>query len=139
MACVQDCNPGRAGANGWTRLALALALVIALSLGTGCVTVAVDLAGSGEDVTGPFPGDYRQIVQRWIDSDFYDLSTITNLRVTTPIAGHSSRWPGKKRLYGWYSRVNFKGRDSVGASKGKLAYSVLIREGAVISSKKLLY
>lgn len=145
MARVLDSKPTGIAATETSRSALqalpilVLALLTAVSLGAGCTTVAVDLADSGEELTGPFPDDYRKIVQRWIDSDFHDISTITNLRVTTPIAGHSSRWPGNNRRYGWYSKVNFKARDSIGASKGKLAYSVLIKEGAVISSRKLLY
>jgi hypothetical protein len=139
MARVPDSTPLRSSAKAWRRSASALALLIALSLGAGCTTIAVDLAGSGEELTGPFPHDYREIVQRWIDSDFYDVSTVTSLQVSTPIPGHSNRWPGKTRIYGWYAKVNFKARDSVGASKGKLAYSVLIREGAVVSSRKLLY
>jgi hypothetical protein len=139
MTRVPDSTPLRWNAKAWRRSASALVMLIALSLGAGCTTIAIDLASAGEDLTGPFPHDYREIVQRWIDSDFYDLSTITSLRVSTPTAGHSNRWPKKARIYGWYAKVNFKARDSVGASKGKLAYSVLIREGEVVSSRKLLY
>lgn len=139
MARVPDSTHLRWNTKVWRRSVSALVILIAFSLGAGCTTIAVDLAGSGEELTGPFPHDYREIVQRWIDSDFYDVSTITSLQVSTPIAGHSNRWPSRTRIYGWYAKVNFKARDSVGASKGKLAYSVLIREGEVVSSRKLLY
>ena len=44
-----------------------------------------------------------------------------------------------KQLNGWYVRVSFKAKDSIGASKGRLVYSVLLRDRAVVSYRKLLY
>lgn len=114
-------------------------VVTALALSLGCKTLAADLVEQPPEVTGPFPENYVEIVRSWIDTDFYDVSVVTGLQISTPISGHSSRWPSRKRLYGWYSKVTFKARDSVGASKGTMAYSVLLHDGAVIASRKLLY
>ena len=109
----------------------ALALATALVLSLSCKSIAPDLVEPLLEVSGPFPEDYVEIVRRWIDSDFYDLSTITGLSVSTPISGHSTRWPSRKRVHGWYSKVTFKARDSLGANKGKMAYAVLLYEGAI--------
>ena len=117
----------------------AFALGAALALSAGCVTVGPDLGSQPPELAGPFPTDYVELVRRWIDSDFYDVSTVMNLQVSKPIAGQSKSWPSGKRLYGWYAKVTFKARDSVGASKGKLAYAILMRDGEVVSSRKLLY
>jgi len=108
-------------------------------LSLACQSIAPDLIEPLQQVSGSFPEDYVEIVRRWIDTDFYDLSTVTSLSVSTPISGHSSRWPSSKRLHGWYSKVTFKARGSLGANKGKMAYAVLFYEGAVISSRRLLY
>ena len=115
------------------------ALAVALAFSTGCVTVGPDVGSQPSELAGPFPTDYVELVRRWIDSDFYDVTSVMNLRVSKPIAGQSKSWPIGKRLHGWYAKVTFKARDSIGASKGKLAYAVLLRDGAVVSSHKLLY
>ena len=98
-----------------------------------------DLGDQPRELTGAFPEDYLNVVKRWIDNDFHDLSTVTNLRVSTPIAGHSQRWRRSKRQYGWYAKVTFKARDSIGTNKGNMAYAVLLRDGEVLVSRKLLY
>ena len=139
MAPLLDARSKGGFASGQERRRWAIALLAIVALWTGCTTISADLSEQPTEVTGPFPDDYVDIVRRWIDSDFYDVSTVWNLQVTTPVAGHSQRWMSRKRLHGWVSKVTFKARDSVGASKGKLAYSVLLREGAVISHRKLLY
>ncbi len=126
-------------ASGFGRTRLTLALLSALTLSAGCATISPDLGDQPPELTGAFPEDYLDIVKRWIDSDFRDISTVTNLQVSTPIAGHSQRLLSRKRHYGWYAKVTFKARDSVGASKGRMAYSVLLRDGAIVSSRKLLY
>ncbi len=114
-------------------------LVLAVALSLACTTVSPNLAEHSAELTGPFPEDYVEIVRRWIDSDFLDLSSVTSLEVSPPIAGRATRWPSDKRLNGWYAKVSFRARDSVGANKGKMVYSVLLREGAIVSYSKLLY
>lgn len=131
--------PGGRRAKGRGPRCQAFAFATALVLSLACKSIAPDLVEPQAEVSGPFPEDYVEIVRRWIDSDFYDLSTVTSLRVSTPISGHSTRWPSRKRLHGWYSKVTFKARDSFGANKGKMAYAVLLYEGAIISSRRLLY
>ena len=122
-----------------SHLALALALALMGCLAVACTTIKPDLTRQPVELTGPFPDDYVEVIRGWIGDELLDISTVTSLQVSVPVAGHAERWPFRKRLNGWYSRVTFKAKDSVGVSKGKLAYSVLLHESAVISYRKLLY
>jgi hypothetical protein len=119
--------------------ALALALTLAGGLAVACTTIAPDMSEMSVELTGPFPESYRELVQLWIRDEFRDVSTVTSLQVSVPTPGYAQRWSSSKRLTGWYTRVSFKAKDSIGASKGRLAYSILLHDDTVISYRKLLY
>lgn len=117
---------------------LGVLLVLSAAM-AGCVSVGPTFSREAEKAAGPFPNDYREMVRYWIDTELGDTSSVTDLRVTRPVPGAAKPvWLGK-RQYGWFTRVSFKARDSLGASKGRSRYSLLIRDDRVLRSQKELY
>lgn len=117
------------------------ALVFALGLfGTlACTTIGPSLSQRSAKEAGPYPADFREAVNEWIERDFFDLAHVRSLEVSTPIPGMAKGLFDTKHAYGWYSRVVFRGTDGIGTSTGKLYYSVLIRDDQVVASRKHSY
>ena len=90
-----------------------------------------------QEALGPFPADYERIVREWIESSFFDVSSIEGFRVRRPTPGFA-RAPFGDARYGWWTEVAFRPRDMLGAPKGRLSYAVLIRDGAVVAHQKRL-
>ena len=115
-------------------MALGIGLVTAIAL--GCQTIGPALPDRSSAKAGPYPDDYREIVLEWIETDFFDLAGVRNLEVSQPMPGVAKGLFDREPRYGWFSRVVFRGTDGLGTSTGKLFYSVLIREGRVVASRK---
>ncbi|MED5263249.1 MAG: hypothetical protein VX574_12705, partial [Myxococcota bacterium] len=81
-------GPGAHRARIWRpRVWVALPLVLAVFL--GCASVGPTLSREAERAAGPYPGDYREVVRYWIDTELGDISSVTGLRVTKPVPGTS--------------------------------------------------
>ena len=86
-------------------------------------------------MTGPYPDDYESIVRKWILSDLFRIVSIDDLQVSKPVAGVSKRLVLSNKQ-GWRAEVSFWGRDRIGSSTGRMDYTVLIRDGEVVSEQK---
>lgn len=115
---------------------LALSIVGLLAFALGCQTIGPALTDRSSAKAGPYPDDYREIVLEWIETDFFDVAGVRNLEVSRPMPGLAKGLFDREPRYGWFSRVVFRGTDGLGTSTGKLFYSVLIREGRVVASRK---
>ena len=118
------------------RLTLSAALVAALALTPACLSTIAE-APSAEDTAalGPYPEDYEQIVRTWILSDLFRVVSIDSMEVSKPVAGVSKKLVLSDKQ-GWRAEVSFWGRDRIGTSTGRMDYTVLIRDGEVVSSQK---
>jgi hypothetical protein len=102
----------------------------------GCATRVGPTAAEPEAaLLGPYPEKYEQIVRLWIEDDFRRVTRIDSLRVSAPLPGFSDG-PLRPKTYGWWSRVNLRARDRLGAPTGTLTYDILIRDGQVIAWRK---
>ena len=123
----------RESAAGSRCRASAALLVLLLS---GCIqNIGPSLSERSPEELGAYPKDYRAIVERWIDDNLVNISTIESLRVSPPTPGFSDG-PLRSRRYGWWSRVDIRARDRLGMLKGRMVYALLIYEGRVVSSQK---
>ena len=125
----------QASGSSWVFVLLLLLAV----LGTACISVGPTLSREAGGAAGPFPDDYREVVRYWIDTELMDTSSVTDLQLTKPVPGVSKSLLFGKQKYGWFMRATFKPRDSLGVSKGKSRYALLIRDNRVVASKKELY
>lgn len=122
-----------------TRSSLILGLSFLLGFGLACQTIGPTLSERSSTRAGPYPDDFREIVLEWIETDFFDIATVRNLEVSRPTPGFAKGLFDREPRYGWFSRVVFRGTDGLGTSTGKLFYSVLVREGEVVASRKHSY
>jgi hypothetical protein len=89
---------------------------------------------------GPFPHGYKQIVMAWIQDEFRFYSQVQSVRVVRPAPGRARTPISLRRTrYGWWTRLDFRALDRLGASTGVISYNLLIREGRVVSHQKLIY
>ena len=114
-------------------------LLLVAGLGTACISVGPTLSREAGRSAGPFPDDYREVVRYWIDTELMDTSSVTDLQLTKPVPGVSKPVLFGKQTYGWFMRATFRPRDSLGISKGKSRYALLLRGNRVVASKKELY
>ncbi len=114
-------------------------LLLMAGMGTACISVGPTLSRQAGKSAGPFPNDYREVVRYWIDTVLMDTSSVTDLQLTNPVPGVSKSVLFGKQKYGWFTRATFKPRDSLGISKGKSRYALLIRDNHVVASKKEFY
>ena len=121
------------------RSAFVLPLLVFLGFGLACHTIGPALSERSSALAGPYPDDFREIVLEWIETDFFDVAGVRNLEVSQPTPGFAKGIFDSEPRYGWFSRVVFRGTDGLGTSTGKLFYSVLIREGRVVASRKHSY
>ena len=112
---------------------------ILLGFGLACQTIGPALTERSGAKAGPYPDDFREIVLEWIETDFFDIAGVRNLEISQPTPGIAKGLLDREPRYGWFSRVVFRGTDGLGTSTGKLFYSVLIREGRVVASRKHSY
>ena len=110
-----------------------------LGFALACQTIGPTLSKRASANAGPYPEDSREIVSEWIETDFFDIATVRSLEVSTPVPGFSKGLFDSEPRFGWYVRVVFRGTDGLGTSTGKLFYSVLLREGQVVASRKHSY
>ena len=104
-----------------------------------CTTIGPSLSQRSAKAAGPYPTDFRETVNEWIERDFFDLAYVRSLEVSTPIPGMAKGLFDTEPTFGWFSRVVFRGTDGIGTSTGKLYYSVLIRDDQVVASRKHSY
>ena len=121
------------------RSALVWPMLVLLGFGLACQTIGPALTERSSAKAGPHPDDVREIVLEWIETDFFDIAGVRNLEVSRPTPGFAKGLLDREPQYGWFSRVVFRGTDGLGTSTGKLFYSVLIREGRVVASRKHSY
>ncbi|MFP8873295.1 MAG: hypothetical protein VCB42_01900 [Myxococcota bacterium] len=121
------------------RSRVGVALLLVLGVCAGCASVGPTLSREAERAAGPFPGDYREVVRYWIDTELGDISSVTGLRVTKPVPGTSKPALFGRQKFGWFVRVTFRPRDTLGAAKGRARYGLLIRDRRIIASRKELY
>lgn len=115
---------------------------LAAVLLSGCVSaVGPQLEGATGSDPGPFPDAYEQIVRSWIQQKFRTYAQIEGVRVARPKPGFVKPplLSVRSTRYGWWTRVSFRATDRIGAPTGTLAYSVLIREDAVVAYQKLVF
>jgi hypothetical protein len=85
---------------------------------------------------GPYPSNYRAIVNDWIKHTFADPYSIRDLTITKPAKGWRSGSPlfGEKSVnYGWEVLVTCNAKNQLGAYTGLLTYDLIIRDGKVAS------
>jgi len=78
------------------------------------------------NAVGPFPADYRAIVERQIRAEFFDPASLQDVWIAAPFQG---------RLFfadGWMVCFRANGKNRMGAYTGQQNYGYLIRYGAVI-------
>ncbi len=115
---------------------LGAALMAALAFTPACIsTIAESPTPEGSTAAGPFPTDYEAIVRKWILSDLFRIVSIDDLEVSKPVAGVSKKLILSNEE-GWRCDVSFWGRDRIGTSTGRMDYTVLIRDGEVVSTQK---
>lgn len=122
-----------------TRSKFVLPVLVLLGFGLACHTIGPALTKSSSAKAGPYPDDFREVVLEWIEADFFDVAGVRNLEVSQPMPGFAKGIFDREPRYGWFSRVVFRGTDGLGTSTGKLFYSVLVREGEVVASRKHSY
>ena len=118
------------GSQGW------IGLVLVAMLFAACSSVGPTLSRESERKAGPYPVDYKELVRHWADTELADTSAVVGLTVTKPVPGTSKPLLFGEQKFGWFVRVTFKPRDSLGMSKGKFVYGLLIRDRQVIDSQK---
>ena len=118
------------------RLGISSLLLLTLALGA-CTTIGPTLTPRAPDELGPFPDNYQTIGRRWIESNIRGVTAIETLTITKPRPGFADAiW--MRRHYGWWTHINFRARDRMGLSKGKMVYALLIRDGRVVARQKRL-
>jgi hypothetical protein len=91
---------------------------VLVALLAACATrVGPTAAEPDPDLLGPYPEKYEQIVRLWIEDSFRRVTRIDSLRVSRPLPGFSDGLV-RPKIYGWWSRVNLRARDRIGAPTG---------------------
>jgi hypothetical protein len=121
-----------------TRLGAPLLLLSLCLLLGGCImNIGATVSQRSPEELGPFPDDYREIVKRWIDDNVRGISGIETLSISKPRAGFADSVLTRRR-FGWWTHASFRARDRIGMPTGRLAFSLLIRDGRVIARQKRL-
>jgi hypothetical protein len=118
------------------RHTLTAVLLAAIAFTPACLSTIAEAPTQGDvSVTGPYPDDYEAIVRKWILSDLFRIVSIDDLQVSKPEAGVNKRLVLSDKQ-GWRAEVSFWGRDRIGTATGRMDYTVLIRDGEVVSEQK---
>ena len=125
------------------RTAVGLTLLGLLIAGTtvGCVgRIGETSAELDESQTGPFPDDYQNIVTRWFERNLRNVSKVDNVTVERPVPGYfdTPRIPITGTTYGWSTEASCWPTTRAGLPMGSVYYSLLLRNGKVVHSRKLL-
>jgi len=118
------------------RLEMALPILLALLLGA-CTTIGPTLTERTPEELGPYPENYRTIARHWIEDSIRGVTSVETLTVTKPKPGFADSLLTRRR-YGWWTHLAFRARDRMGLSKGKMYYSLLLRDGKVVARQKQL-
>lgn len=100
----------------------AAAAMTAVSLG-GCVT-------PNADEIGPYPTDFKSILQQHIEETFFDPYSMRSVKVSTPRQGHIFF------RQGWDVCFQVNARNRMGGYVGLTRYAYLLNRGAVVNSMK---
>ena len=110
-----------------------LYLLSALLLG-GCAAM---IAPTPQEMAvadyGPYPENYKEIVNDWIHKTFFDPSSVQDLEISEPEKHFIQEAPlmGAKRHFGWAVEVYANGKNRFGGYVGRQHFQLLIRNGVI--------
>jgi hypothetical protein len=88
---------------------------------------------------GPFPTDYKDMVNEWLLRDLYDPHSLQDLEITPPVQVYERRniMDGGGVIYGWGIDVYYRAKNRLGGYTGLKHYGLLIRDDKIISKREL--
>lgn len=85
---------------------------------------------------GPYPWDFRQIVERHISETFFDPGSVTDLEVYKPAPGWWStaalKMTRRNTKCYWYIAFQANGKNRMGGYVGRKAYGLWVRDGRIM-------
>jgi hypothetical protein len=111
-------------------------LILIAALVAGCATPPAPQEVASANY-GPYPSNYKEIVQGWIKQRFRDPYSIRDLKLGVPEKYWVQDPPllGGKTHYGYMVAVALNGKNAFGAYVGIQAYRLLIRDGRLIAQQ----
>ena len=108
----------------------ALCAASVLPAQTGTLEVGADPA-----LHGPYPKDYQEIIQNWLQTALVDPTSAQIEWITAPKAGTMPEKKNGKPLFGYLVEFRLNSRNRFGAYTGMQKKTVLIHDGQVIKTK----
>jgi hypothetical protein len=103
--------------------------ILVCSFMAGCAASAPNSAAD----YGPYPQDYRQIVDNWMRDKLTDPHSVVDLEISQP-QEYVARRPLVRPTYGYLVQIKFNAKNAFGGYVGRHGINVLIRNGNIVNS-----
>lgn len=83
---------------------------------------------------GPYPTNYRELVEDWMRDTRYDPHSVVDLEIKPPTKYLLQAAPlmGGGRTYGYLVQVKLNARNRIGGYVGRKTMNLLIRAGKIV-------